>query len=319
MDSSRKRPLSSEDNESPVSKYPRLGSTDSSSAPQAPSPAAEPVQAAIPSVESILAVPLEVIFRETLSSLTQQRSKPLLSRAEAQCFLSIRLLAMELDALMASCAQALEQRHRYGQFARRIAKAKQPFLLSLLPVLHTLGETIPAQALQHYQSQLDTTVAALQSLAVTLRQFSEQNWALAESLMDAMPNSTVGTEKRKLSDIQEELIKRIGQTVNGTLVKTSMKEFCEAILKQQSPSDSQQSSHRSQSSRKSAGPKEPTSEEKENAPSQPLVVQEVAPSVNASSPMMMPSPQESPRSHCGLGTTQAAADILSTLASTWTD
>lgn len=294
------------------------------------------------SVQASLAVPLDFIFRQVVvnpphdNKLPQRQQKPLLSRAEAQCFLSIRLLASEVDSLVAATGAALKKRHAYGQFADRVARRQSttlsPFLRPLLPLLSTLGDFIPGRTLEMIQAEMDTVLQELQAAAVSLRQSSEQNWTLSESLMDTIGSSGEGVarDKRRLSDIQDEVRSRIekllateedegGVTSAEPLV--TMKDYCKRVWSRDhshllhSPSASQQSqSQQSQSSRKSAkndaegsSSQSPTAmaDEKENAPSQKQ-------STSSS------SSQQSP---CAVGgMTQNAAEVLSALATTtWHD
>jgi hypothetical protein len=62
--------------------------------------------------------------------------------------------------------------------------------------------------------ELNRVVSDLQQATVTLRQCSEQNWALAESLQDtATAGHLLALEKQKLSDVQEEICHRIDQLI----------------------------------------------------------------------------------------------------------
>ena len=159
------------------------------------------------SVESMLAVPLEFIFHQAPGA----RSKPLLTRAEAQCFISVTLLAHELDSLTDLTATVLEQRHAYQGFATKLqSRNKNPRLLPFLILLNVASQQLPDQSLEKIRTDLEHVLSELRLASANLRQHSEQNWTLSESLLDAGPDGErVAIEKRKLSDIQDELSVRI--------------------------------------------------------------------------------------------------------------
>jgi hypothetical protein len=305
----------------------------------------------VSTVEDMIAVPLNFLFRvvpQTTSALSMsmptstasqpQRHKPLLSRAEAQCLLTVALLAHELDSLVALSSKALEQRQSYGSFARKLERSNNPFLRPILFLLDIVGHHVPTQGLEKIQSELDSVTQELKTTAVTLRQFSEQNWTLSESLMDSISGTSgeiVAKEKRRLSDVQEEVCTRIERLLQATTGQSdddlqgdlgcTMKEYCERILAPDDHDNDHEESHApdascSQQSEASALKKEPASEEKENAPSQSsqqrapsqssqqrqqIVVEEVYGSPNASL-------ENTPS--CKMSATQNAAEVLSSLA-----
>lgn len=220
------------------------------------------------SVAEMIAVPLDLIFHvpparygATTAASTSTNdnhdvyptpsSKPLLSRAEAHCFVSITLLAHELDSLVAVSAQAiLEQRRTYASMRQTLLlhannesnSSRNPQLLALLPLLYVLGERLPRQRLEKIQSELDTVVGQLQMASLTLRQMSEQNWTLAESLLEAhdaalaVNAAAAGTgsstsigeqlawQKQKLSDIQEEVCRRIDRIISLQVKKRERRQ-----------------------------------------------------------------------------------------------
>ena len=232
----------------PSNKRLRLDEASTAHAPSNSTPegALEPYeQQTLPSasnVEDLLSVPPFVIFQEVPSSTTSStRRKPLLSRAEAQAFLNVALLAQEMDALASVSAVALEQKIQYRDFTNRIARADHPYLRPLLPLLYVYSETVPNTSLARIQVELNRVVAELRMEAESLRQFSGQNWNLSESLVDAAGSHPLAGLKRSLSDIQEEL----GNRIDG-LLKTnatapseepcSMEEYCRGVLNA-SPND----------------------------------------------------------------------------------
>lgn len=311
----------------------------------------EPAES-VSTVEEMIAVPLDFLFRvvpqttsafsmsmptstsngtATATSQPQRHHKPLLSRAEAQCLLTVALLAHELDSLVALSAKALEQRRSYGSFARKLEKSNNPFLRPMLFLLDVVGHHVPTNGLEKIQNELDSVTQELKATAVTLRQFSEQNWTLSESLMDSMSGTSgeiVAKEKRRLSDVQEEVctrIERLLQAATGESdddlqgdLGSTMKEYCERILAPDANNQDHEESHApeascSQQSEASERKKEPASEEKENAPSQSsqqrqqIVLEEVYGSPNASS-------ENANTPSCKLSATQNAAEVLSSLA-----
>jgi hypothetical protein len=141
-----------------------------------------------------------------------------------------------------------------------------------------------------------------------LRQFSEQNWTLSTPLMDSISGTSgeiVAREKRRLSDVQDEVCTRIERLLQATTGQNddddlqgdlgcTMKEYCERILASDAHHQDHEESHApeascSQQSEASALKKEPASEEKENAPvsviptAAQIVVEEVYGSPNAGS------------------------------------
>lgn len=163
------------------------------------------------SVHEFLSVPLQIIFRRQEGG-GRRRHKPLMTRAEAHTFLTITELARELDVLVNLSSQALERKIQSRIITARIQDI--PTFRSLVPSLVVHGQYIPEQALSHLQLELDRVLASFQASALTLKQFSEQNWTMSESLLDAFgPDDQRGQvlaqEKQGLSDLQEELSKRL--------------------------------------------------------------------------------------------------------------
>jgi hypothetical protein len=240
----------------------------------------------------MLSVPLDVVFHEAHGV----RAKPLLTRAEAQCFISVTLLAHEMDSLVEISSQVLQRRHEYHRFACKLQQHNNnPRLFSLLPILYIMGQQLPGKALDNIRGELLATLSELGAAMANLRQYSEQNWTLSESLLDAGPEGErVAKEKRKLSDIQDELCNRIQSLLDDRATQTAdetvnalpfppseaMHTFCERIMSQvddrvfaSPPRMSQQSSQRSsvkgqsqgsQSVRSQSKLSQPLSAEKEN-------------------------------------------------------
>lgn len=160
------------------------------------------------SVQQFLTVPLPIIFRQVDGG----GGKPLLTRAEAQALIRITNLACEFDILVDLISQALKRQ----LVARQLRTDAQsiPTLRSLVPTLVAHGQEIPQQALERLQTELDRVLVELEACGVQLKQFSEQNWTMSDSLLDAFgatPSSghTLANEKRILADIEEDLATRL--------------------------------------------------------------------------------------------------------------
>jgi hypothetical protein len=116
-----------------------------------------------------------------------------------------------------------------------------PLLRSVLPVLAVHGHVIPIRALATVQGELERVLYELETCASALRQYSEQNWTLSESLMDAFgdceaPGQELAKEKRIMAEIEEEVCTRIerllgmaSMTGEGNNAKTAEDAFDQAI------------------------------------------------------------------------------------------
>jgi hypothetical protein len=181
----------------------------------------EEADEALPSLaQDMLEVPLEYIFREVASSTSfpsqtspnvNAKRKPLLSRSEAQCLVQLNLLAHEIDSLTSISAEALQQKLFCSEFAASLNRVGNPYLRPLLPILHTLEHKVSTESLNYVSTTMDRIVGDLQRTIDQLRQSSEQNWTLYETLLDSAGDMgrALAEEKRRLSDIQEELCHRI--------------------------------------------------------------------------------------------------------------
>lgn len=189
------------------------------------------------SCEEFLSVPLHIIFRQVAQTRTNTK-KPLLTRAEASTFLRIMDLAHELDVIVTLVSQALE----YKVTSRQIRTCIDgiPTLRSLVPLLAIQGQFIPDTALAYLQGELQRVLSSLENCASVLKQFSEQNWTMSDSLLDAFGGSNVissahvlAHEKKLLSDLQEELSKRLDHltTNEGQVLDDYAKEEDLSIAK----------------------------------------------------------------------------------------
>jgi hypothetical protein len=140
-----------------------------------------------------------------------------LSRAEAKAFLTVTMLAQDMDSLVSLSVASIKQKQMYESFSEELQRVDNPYLLPLLPILHVLSNDTPNAALTHMQSELERVVSDLRAAAASLRQFSEQNWSLSESLIDAGTGGNgllLAQDKRRLSDIQEETCNRIDALIH---------------------------------------------------------------------------------------------------------
>jgi hypothetical protein len=164
------------------------------------------------SVQAFLSVPLHIVFRRQDGGGGRRRHKPLMTRAEAHTLLTVTELARELDVLVDLSSQALERQVQSQMIRSDIQDI--PTFRSLVPALVVHGHHIPQQALAHLESEVNRVLASFQACALTLKQFSEQNWTMSDSLLDAfgpddMRGHALAKEKRGLSDLEEELSKRL--------------------------------------------------------------------------------------------------------------
>lgn len=187
------------------------------------SPATELEQ--VSNVASLLSVPLSII-------LCQVRNRPLLSRAEAQAFLTVRMLAEDLDAVVSVSSAACHQEQTLHCLAQSIQSFNHPYLRPLLPLLRTDHDFTLVQ------QDLDRIVGELQEAGRILLQFAEQNWTVAVSLVDAAGLIQLAQYKQLLSDVQAELCRRIDSILrwgNNEIDDvmdypvSTMQEYCEKL------------------------------------------------------------------------------------------
>jgi hypothetical protein len=116
------------------------------------------------SMENILGVPVEILYRHTdyhhnnncnnnkntNRSPSSERAgpaaannhKPLLTRSEAETFLKIQLLAQEMDVILQTTEQVTQQQHQAKRFQQLLEKASNPWLTPLLPLLKELTRSV---------------------------------------------------------------------------------------------------------------------------------------------------------------------------------
>lgn len=194
------------------------------------------------SVEQHLSIPAVVIFRRATSS---NRSKPLLTRAEAQAMLRINMLSQEVDCLVQLASEALDKK-RWCKFMETTL-ISHPILRSLVPILHCHGKNQPIKALAYVQQQLSRVLHEMTLLVTMFQQFAEQNFTLAESLLDALGDNALAEEKKLLGDLEEEISVRCNELLqmteeqrssqmpeekrsSPTQNRSSMHTFCELLF-----------------------------------------------------------------------------------------
>lgn len=250
------------------------------------------------SVCDLLSIPLEVIFREVSPSLSSAssvpavqaaRRKPVMTRAEAGCFLRVSQLAHQVDSLVQVSSEALKQKVLCQSLGKELVQYDSvPLLLrSLVPLLGVLGHHQPDRALQAVKEEMDQTLQEFSTSATQLRQYADQNWTLAENMLDAFgeeqdsvglsssaaAGQTLAREKRLLGELQEELATRVESIVGMTAINdleglgdgaatksvdshrfVSMREFCRSMFNlDESHQGSEDDSSERESSEQQAG------------------------------------------------------------------
>lgn len=189
------------------------------------------------SMESALAIPVAIVFRTCAS----QEGRPLLTRAEAECFLRVSFLAQEIDTLVASSELIFLQQRFCNQYTEDLflpsspsstpssedsggRSIANPMLRPLLSVINFVeGKSAPA--LQHVYHTLSHLSTELLGCSSSLRQSAEQNWTVADALEsnmqvnDSEEGPSLSDEKRKVGWLQEELCQRIEQVVGMSLTE----------------------------------------------------------------------------------------------------
>lgn len=182
---------------------------------------------ALCSYQDRLRVPLAVVFLE-------HNKKPLLTKSEAHIFLEVRALAHRLDTLVNLVERALEPQVSLDGWNQDLQRVNEPYLRPLASLIHFHQQTLPNLVLERTNGQLQDIQTDLQHCQHFLRQYSEQNWTLAETLQDAGPfGLKLADKKRILSDIQEEIARRI-ETMHEegtTTTQLSMQDYCRQKLR----------------------------------------------------------------------------------------
>ncbi|GAX12309.1 hypothetical protein FisN_1Hh241 [Fistulifera solaris] len=199
-------------------------------------------------VASLLNVPLAVIFQYQPHTIT--KTKPLLSRAEAQAFLQVHYCAQDMDALIATAEAAFRQKLQYLEFEQSICGKDHPLTRSLVPLLQRNSY----QSLQqHVSAEMNHAILLeLEQAAFSLQQFAEMNASTAEQFADITGMKELAEAKSKLSELQLELSQRIAAMVTQQITEEnstqwcSMTEYCHRLfpntLRKEVDNDSQETS-----------------------------------------------------------------------------
>jgi hypothetical protein len=209
MECTRNKRNASDDPNAHVLKRARMEEEDDSS-----SPTTDDASNVDYSVESHLSVPLSVIFRHVPNSA---HPRPLLTRAEAQCFLQVNFLAHEIDVMVQLSEETLGRQRWCRQLGDELMKYSNsnPYLRPLSTMLTLHHQQQQQTCPRVVASALDRILQSLAGCATTLRQSSEQNWTLSESLLDALEGAIGGggqvlaQEKKRLAELEEEVCSRV--------------------------------------------------------------------------------------------------------------
>jgi hypothetical protein len=182
------------------------------------------------SCEQFLSVPLTLIFRYNTT-----QSMPLLTRVEAELLLQIGSLARELDILLSICRDvwgwSVSRREILTFCSSTLTYRALVPLLSLGVNSETTKDDGNDEAILSYvEVEWQRVILDLLQCTSSLQQCSEHNWTWSDSLLDAMSiesNNNHGNEdskhkptisssakalaheKQLLSEVEEELIRRI--------------------------------------------------------------------------------------------------------------
>uniref|UniRef100_A0A7S2MJ65 Uncharacterized protein n=1 Tax=Helicotheca tamesis TaxID=374047 RepID=A0A7S2MJ65_9STRA len=160
------------------------------------------------SVESLLSVPIDFILREivpttahhTLNSNRRAR-RTLLSRGEACALIKTSQLSVEMDVLLSVAAQAMDKIVTCRQYQKDLLQIhNNHYLRPILPLLDVHGGKIALGAIDHVAREVGRVMTELASCCVTIRQFAEQNWSVAESLFDTLAETGGGGDSAEYDD-----------------------------------------------------------------------------------------------------------------------
>lgn len=191
------------------------------------------------SVESLLNVPMQIIFRETKTSDRGRGSGSggknfILSKSEVSTLLRVSMLSSELDALLSLASDALDKSQKCNTYRNQIvnSNSKDPSssspnnalqLRALLPILH-VHSTTANTALQHATSEnfgISRILEQLENCANDLSKFGEQNHNMADQLEcyttighNNNEMNLLSNEKRAIAELEEAMVERI-ESLNG--------------------------------------------------------------------------------------------------------
>mmetsp|Transcript_19656 Transcript_19656/g.41212 ORF Transcript_19656/g.41212 Transcript_19656/m.41212 type:complete len:312 (-) Transcript_19656:239-1174(-) len=198
------------------------------------------------SIESLLNVPMQIIFRETKTSDRGRGGGSggknfILSKSEVSTLLRVSMLSSELDALLSLASDALDKSQKCKTYRNQIINANNNGdpsssspnnalqLRALLPILHVHSITANA-ALQHATSEtfgISRILEQLENCANDLSKFGEQNHNMADQLEcytaigdDNNEMNLLSNEKRAIAELEEAMVGRI-ESLNGMAMGSS--------------------------------------------------------------------------------------------------
>ena len=184
------------------------------------------------SLESLLSVPMEFIFRESRAAQSGNSQRNFLfSRSEVESLLRVSMLAAELDAILSLVYEALERTQKCKVYRQWIEARNEtvspidtnaiPYLRAILPILDVHAETAET-ALNHATSEsfgISRIVNELLNCSTDLKKFAEQNWNIADQFDWAMAPGQINVltnEKRAIAEIEEAVAERIHHVMDMT-------------------------------------------------------------------------------------------------------
>jgi hypothetical protein len=185
------------------------------------------------SVHYMLSLPLSILLKTS-----SHTSKPLLSRTEAKVFLRLHMLSQEMDAIVTASSHALSLLHSsrpwFDKDSLQYRYLQHPHVRCMQSLIETVWQRQPQASLDSLQVPLQSVVDQIQDACTSLRALAEQNWTLADSLQETVPD--LAREKRLVSDLQEEVCQRIEAIVQDKrsspvdLPVTSLADYCNQLF-----------------------------------------------------------------------------------------
>lgn len=197
------------------------------------------------SVESLLNVPMQFIFRETKTGDRGRRGNArsnqknfIFSKSEVSTLLRVSMLSSELDAILSLVSDALDRSQKcttYRKYIEQVNKesasrnARGILLRALLPILNVHSDTAEL-ALNHATCEtfgISRILNELEECANDLGKFGEQNHNMADQLdcynMAPGQQNILSNEKRAIAEIEEAIVERI-QNLNVLAMGSSAEE-----------------------------------------------------------------------------------------------
>mmetsp|Transcript_27776 Transcript_27776/g.50156 ORF Transcript_27776/g.50156 Transcript_27776/m.50156 type:complete len:286 (-) Transcript_27776:51-908(-) len=197
------------------------------------------------SVESLLNVPMQFIFRETKTGDRGRRGNArgnqknfIFSKSEVSTLLRVSMLSSELDAILSLVSDALDRSQKCKTYSKYIeqsnkesasSNAKGILLRALLPILNVHSDTAEL-ALNHATCEtfgISRILNELEECANDLGKFGEQNHNMADQLdcynMAPGQQNILSNEKRAIAEIEEAIVERI-QNLNVLAMGSSLEE-----------------------------------------------------------------------------------------------